>query len=167
MAAIGDVKSNNNKKAVCLMPTGTVANVAAPTSTPSVGAPASAADGVPMYPQVQFDPSDTAHGFVCRDPRESTLVIKGECTAGQTLVGTFTLWGYLAGPNAWFEIPVNGGTAITPVALAETDADAIRFQQRFQNLGHYDRIALQLASIGGTGATYEAWLVTGLAGTGA
>jgi hypothetical protein len=140
------------------MATGTTANVAAPALD---------TDGVPTYP-VEANRSsaaaETGHCFMARDASQSTLMIKGRCTAGQTLVGTFTLWGYLEAADAWFEIPVNAGTVGTPVALAETSADQINFQQRFENLGHYDRLALELASIGGGGATFEAWLVTGRAG---
>jgi len=80
------------------------------------------------------------------------------------LVGTFILWGYLAAVDAWFEIPLNGGTALTPTALAETSSDQINFQQQIMNLGHYDRVALELASIGGGGATFDAWLVTAQVG---
>ncbi len=83
------------------------------------------------------------------------------------LAATLTLWGYLAASGRWYEIPTTTGTAITPVALAETGTDIITLVQRFQNLGHFDRIGLQLASPAGTGASFEAWLVTGLAGTAA
>lgn len=134
-----------------------VANVAAPTLTDNT-------EGVPCYAtkaQLIGGNADVGVCFGNRDVGESTLMIKGRVTAGQILVGTFTLWGYLTEAGAWFEIPVNGGTAVSPTALAETSADQINFQQRFQNLGHYDRIALELAAIGGTGATFDAWLVSG------
>jgi hypothetical protein len=83
------------------------------------------------------------------------------------LAATLTLWGYLEASECWYEIPTSTGTPITPVALAETGTDTITLVQRFQNLGHFDRIGLQVASLVGTGASFEAWLVTGLAGTGA
>jgi hypothetical protein len=155
--ALGDVSANNSKKAVQIMAP-TTANVAAPTL---------ATDGIPVYPVASFNAADTGHGYQGRDARESTLLIEGTCTAGQVLVGTFTLWGYLAASGKWYELPTSTGTAITPVALAETGTDTITLVQRFQNLGHFDRLALQLASIGGGGATFNAWLVTGIAGTAA
>ena len=159
MAAIGDIVSKSNaKKAVYLM-VGATGNVAAPTGTPTRTAAASAADGIPCFPTSQIA-ADDGHCYSAAAAAVSTLLIKGRVTAGQTLVGTFTLWGYDEALQAWFEIPVNGGTAITPVALAETTSDQINFQQQFNNLGHYDRLALELSSIGGTGATFDAMLVT-------
>jgi hypothetical protein len=155
MAALGTVSTKyDTKRSVCIMATGTIANVAAPTL---------ATDGVAGYPGSLLS-SDEGCCFSQRDARESTLLIKGRCTAAEVLVGTFTLWGYHVESAAWYEIPVNGGTVGTPVALAETSPDQINFQQRFTNLGHYDRIALELAAIGGAGATFEAWLVTGRSG---
>lgn len=134
------------------------ANVAAPTLTDNT-------EGVPCYAtKTELARGEGADKGVCffgRDAGESTLMIKGRVTAGQVLVGTFTLWGYLTEAQAWFEIPVNGGTAVTPVALAETSSDQINFQQRFNNLGHYDRLALELSGIGGAGATFDAWIVSG------
>lgn len=79
------------------------------------------------------------------------------------LAGTFTLWGYLEAADVWFEIPTMGGTEVTPVALAETQADIITHTERYYNLGHYDRLALQLAGIaGGSGAEFSAYLVTAM-----
>jgi hypothetical protein len=152
--ALGTVKSTDIKRSIVLMAAST-ANVAAPTL---------ATDGVPTQStknQKLMEGVDVGAFYYGRDAGQSTLMIKGRVTAAQTLVGTFTLWGYLTEADAWFEIPVNGGTAVTPTAMAETTADQINFQQRFENLGHYDRIALELAAIGGTGATFSAWLVTG------
>jgi hypothetical protein len=83
------------------------------------------------------------------------------------LAATLTLWGYLAASRRWYEIPTSTGTAVTPAALAETGTDTITLVQRFLNLGHFDRIGLEVASIVGTGASFEAWLVTGTSGTGA
>src|SRR5678810_1393066 len=112
--AVGDVKSDTHHRAICLMSAQT-ANTAIPTA---------ATDGVPCYrtpAQVQLDAVDTGAFYQGRDARESTLLIWGTCTAGQTLVGTFTLWGFLqianSGAGVWFEIPLNGGTGVTPVAL--------------------------------------------------
>ncbi len=136
-------------------------------ATANVAAPTAATDGYQMYPagaSEVMSASTKGHAYAGRPPLHSTLMIKGRVTAGQVLVGTFTLWGYLAAADAWFEIPVNGGTAVTPTALAETSTDQINFQQQFTNLGHYDRVALELAGIGGTGAAFDAWLVTSQVG---
>ncbi len=149
MPTLGQTKGNGSKKSVCLM---------APATT-NVAAPTLATDGVPVYPSDSYL-TDDGHMFRNRPARKSTLLIKGDVTAGQILVGTFTLWGHDSLIDAWFEIPLNGGTTVTPVALAETDSDVIRFQQSIDNLCHYDRVALQLSGIGGTGATFEAVLVT-------
>lgn len=152
--ALGDNTTVSNvKKATHIM--AATANVAAPTL---------ATDGVAMYPSNSQTPQVQGHSFGGRPPLYSTLCIKGRVNAGQVLTGTFTLWGYLAVANAWFEIPVNGGTVVTPVALAETSSDQINYQEQFMNLGHFDRVALELSGIGGTGATFDAWLVTAMLG---
>ncbi len=75
--------------------------------------------------------------------------------ADSVLVATLTLWGYLEASDTWHLIKVNTGSA-----LAETASNVIGYQERYSDLGHYDRLALSVASIGGTGATIEAWLVT-------
>jgi hypothetical protein len=74
------------------------------------------------------------------------------------VVATLTLWGYHPVLGAWIEIPTNAGTAVTPIALAETDTDVITFNQKFTYLGHFSRLACQLASVGGAGTVVEAWL---------
>lgn len=152
--AAGDVNTNNLKKAFCLM-AGATGNVAAPTLS---------TDGFPNYPTRTEGPMTNGCCYPGRPAVYSTIMIKGRCTAGQVLVGTFTLWGYLAACDAWFEIPLNGGTAISPAALAETSSDQINFQQQLMNLGHYDRLAVELAAIGGAGATFDVWLVTAQVG---
>lgn len=156
---IATVTANSSKKAICLLENA-VANT---------GLPATATAGVAVHPDngFGFSPDDTAHGYQNRDARESTLLIYGTCTAAAVLTGTFTLWGYLAASGKWYEIPVAGGTRLAPIALAETDADAITHVERFQNLGHFDRLFLELAAIGGAGASFTAHLVTGISGTGA
>ena len=150
---LGQVESFGNcVRTVCIMAP-TVADVAAPTVE---------ADGIDVYPtragkRVAGVQVDDGLCFPSTPSMNATLMIKGTCTAGQVLVGTFTLWGYHP-QLGWLEIPVNGGTAVTPVALAETETDKITFVQQFTNLGHYKKLALQLASIGGGGASFEAWM---------
>ena len=148
--AVGDIKATANaKKAVCLM-TAQTANNAVPSA---------ATDGIPVDPTNQIL-ADDGHCYMATPAMFSTLLISGTVTAGQTLAGTFTMWGYLAASGKWYEIPLNGGTGVTPVALAETDTDLITYRERLLDLGHFDRLYLQLTGIGGAGASFEAWLVT-------
>lgn len=152
--AVGDVKGGdtNSKRAVCLM-TAQAAN-----NSP----PANATDGVPNYPNRNLYSADTGACFTGLSATDSTLVICSSAGSG-TMVGTFTLWGYMVGPNQWFPIAVNAAAATpnTPVAISETATDAIRYQQIFHSLGHYDRFYLELSSVGGTATAFEAWLATG------
>ena len=150
-SALKDVTGwGNCVRSICIMPAATVANVAAPTL---------ATDGIAVLPVANLDGENTLC-FPNVPSQAATLAVKATVTAGQTLVGTLTLWGYHPGLAAWVEIPANGGTAVTAVALAETDTDVITFFQTFANLGHWKRLALQLSAIGGTGASFEAWLTT-------
>jgi hypothetical protein len=148
--AVGDVKHfANAKKAICLMT----------AQTANTGAPAAATDGVPCFPVVQgagaILNAASGHCFTGMPAASSTLMIGSSAGSG-TMVGTFTLWGYLTASGQWYPVAVNDGAA-----LAETANDAIRFTERFPDLGHYDRLFLQLASVGGTDTAFEAWLVTG------
>jgi hypothetical protein len=153
---LGSITSwGNVVKSVCILAPATVANNAVPTLD---------TDGIPVYPDRKKGNVD-GHAFPNTPPRTSTLQVKATVTAGQTLVGTLTLWGYHPALARWIEIPTNGGTAVTPVALAETDTDVITFFQRYEDLGHFSRLYLQLTGIGGTGASFEAWLTTGLENT--
>ncbi len=150
---LGSISGTANcKRDICIMAPATIANVAAPSA---------ATDGVPVYNTLATNRgADNGVAFGAQPPRVCTLLIKGTATAAEVLVGTFTLWGYHRASATWYEIPVNGGTTITPVAMAETDTDKITYQAQVNNLGHFERVALQLAAIGGAGASFEAWLVT-------
>lgn len=156
--AAGTVTSTDIKRTIKLLE-----DAVANSAVPSV-----ATDGHPCYP-TQTQERAAAEESWCfyrgRDAGQSTLNAYGTVTAGQILTFTLTLWGYLTAAGKWFEIPLNGGTAVTPVALAETDTDLISFQQRLENLGHYDRLYLQVTGIGGTGASINAWLTTGKYGS--
>lgn len=155
--AVGDVKVRANCKREIVLMTGQTANTAVPTA---------ATDGVPAYPSKAVYSVDTGAFYSGEPPDRSELIIYSTAGSG-TMVGTFTLWGYNESAGVWIEIPVNGGTAVTPVALAETDTDAIRFRQEFTNLGAYDRLALQLTGVGGTATAFEARLITCRKGGGA
>lgn len=153
--AVGDIGSHkgNAIRSVCLMLAQT-SNTAVPTA-----AGADTSDGVPTYPTNKIS-ADDGHCFTANPALSSTLLVKATVNAGQTLAGTLTLWGYHAPSDRWYEIPLNGGTGVTPVALAETETDLISYRERILDLGHFDRLYLQLTGIGGTGASFEAWLVT-------
>jgi len=148
--ALGDVKTRSNcKKDIVLLAAATANN----------NAPALATDGIAMYEVDKIGRSGTIFkdgaNFPHHPASKHRLCIKGTVTAGQTLVGTFTLWGYLESAQAWFQVKVNAGSA-----LAETGTDTIGYSEVFDQLSAFDRLYLQLASIGGTGASFEAWLVT-------
>ncbi len=148
--AVGDIKVRANCKKDIKLLEAAVANVAAPTA---------ATDGVRMYQLDKLGQGGTIFKDGANFPNQPTskhrLCIKGTVTAGQTLVGTFTLWGYLESAAAWFRVPVNGGSA-----LAETGTDVIGYTEVFEQLSCFDRVAISLASIGGTGASFDAWLTT-------
>lgn len=151
VATLGQISgAANAKRSVCLLPP-TTANTAIPSAV---------TDGIACYPDPRNINSDQGHCYLGQAAKESTLMVHATVTAGQVLVGTLTLWGYLAASGQWYEIPTNGGTKVTPVAFAETDTDRITHVERFLNLGHFDRLCLQLTAIGGTGASFEAWLTT-------
>jgi hypothetical protein len=149
--AYGDIKSKyQSKRAVCIMTAQSVAS----------GPPALATDGVPSQPTGKYN-SDDGHGFQNTDPTASTLMVKNTAGTG-AVVGTFVLWGYLEANATWFPIKVNAGAAV-----ATYSTDKTLYVERFSNLGHYDRLYLELQAPGQTAgtATFEAWLATGKSGT--
>lgn len=123
--------------------------------TANTGAPSGAAAGVPNYPTNKIVADDGAC-FAASAAPSSTLMISSSAGSG-VMTGTFTLWGYLAATGVWYPIKVNGGAAIAELT---TPGDTIRYSERFLDLGHYDRLALELAAVGGTATAFEAWLVT-------
>ncbi len=149
---LGDVTGTGNaKRSVCLM-TAQAANNNAPTD----GLASTA--GVPNYPNSAVYGSDSGACYTGRCAETSTLAISSSAGSG-TMVGTFTLWGYLAVTGVWYPILVNAGSA-----LAETAADKIRYAEKYTTLGHWDRLYLQLSAVGGTLTAFEAWLTTGAPG---
>ncbi len=155
--AVGTVnlKGNNNvKRAVCLM-TAQTANTGAPTDT---SAGTASTQGVPCYPTSGYISSEDGAFFQCEYPDLATLMISSSAGSG-TMSGTFTLWGHKQATGCWYPVAV--------IILAETASDVIRYQQVFTNLGHYDRLFLQLASVDGTSTAFEAYMVTARKGGGA
>lgn len=147
--AVGDVKFYANaKKAICLLTAQTANN----------SPPASATAGVPNYPVLQgagaILNAATGACYTGNAAASSTLMISSSAGSG-TMTGTFTLWGYLVASGHWYPIEVNSGDAI-----AETATDAIRYVERYPDLGHYDRLYLELSAVGGTDTAFEAWMVT-------
>lgn len=135
--AVGEVFTKNNcKRAICLM-TGQTAN----TSVPSTDE-----HGVPNYPTGLSESSDVGAGYRGQAAESSTLLIRSTDGLG-TLVATFVLWGYLAASGAWYPIAVNGGAA-----LAEFSANQLYHREVFEYLGHFDRLFLELKSVGGDAA---------------
>lgn len=152
MPTVGDVKVTNNcKRAICLMTAQNAAN----------NPPTLATDGVPNFPSGLSEPSDVGAGFRGLSAEDSTLLIRSVGGSG-TLAGTFTLWGYLAASGAWYPMKVNGGVALAEVTAP---ADLIAHREVFNQLGHFDRLYLELASPGGTTPNFEAYLVTARQGT--
>jgi hypothetical protein len=150
MATFGQTfVKGNAKKAICLM-----------NSPVDVAAPTLATDGVPNYHDENraMGLTDNSACYTGRSAMTSTLMIHTSAGSG-SLTGIFTLYGYLAAAAEWFPIKVNGGAAVAATGK-------IAYTERFLDLGHYDRLALGLASSGGTTPTFEAFVVTGLAGTG-
>lgn len=158
--ALGDmtyVGNSNSCRTICLM-TGQTANTGQPADAViAMGAAPTAGTGVPNYPNLRAaGDSDIGACFAGLSADFSTLVISS--TAGSaTMAGTFTLWGYLAASGKWYPVKVNGGTALAELAVP---GDTIRYAERFQNLGHFDRLYLELAAVGGTATAFEAFLTT-------
>jgi len=142
--AVGSVTFGGNiSRTICLM-TGQTSNNGAPSGA-SAGVPTRNDENTPSAIEGAFYTVDT--------PETSTLAI--DTTAGTgTMVGTFTLWGYLAASATWYPILINGG-----VALAETSADHIAYTEEV-SVGRFNRLYLQLASVGGTATAFEAFLTT-------
>lgn len=143
--AVGDVSGSDNvKRCICLLTAQTANN----------SPPAAATAGVKAYPDEGLYASDNGAFFACEYPDNATLCIRS--TAGSdVMTGTFTLWGYVTKAAAWFPVKVNGGSAI-----AETGTDAINYTEVFTNLGHFDRLYLELSAVGGTATAFQAWLLS-------
>lgn len=146
------VGAANCKRSICLM-TAQVANNTAPTL---------ATDGVPAYPVNTVYGTTTGAFYSVEFPDVNTLTIAG---TGTTPSGVFTLWGYLTAQATWFPIQVNAGAAVTGAAVTYTQTFGPGATTQVA-LGHFDRIALQIASISGAGATFEAFLTTARKGNG-
>lgn len=116
-------------------------------------APAGASAGVPLRGAKVPTGSDGGTKTT-REENECTIVIEGTVNAGQTLAGTFFLWGYVNDLSKWFRFKaINGG------ALAETGTDTINYGELVTGIRHYDRVYLELVSPSGTGASFNAYLV--------
>lgn len=149
--AVGEVTFRSNvTRAICLLAAGTTTN----------SAPTDAAEGVPCYangdaqnPTALWDADDSGAFFLNEPPDHSYLLISSTAGSG-TMTCTATLYGYLAATGKWYPIKVNGGAAI-----AESGTDVIRYSERYEGLGAFDRLYLRV-TLAGTNTAVEAYLVT-------
>lgn len=148
------VGAANVKRSICLMT----------AQTANTGAPALATDGVPAYPVNMTYGSATGANFVVETPDCHTLTIASTATVSPT--GIFTLWGYLAAQAGWFPVQVNAGGAVTAAGAVAVSYTYGLGGNNNTLLGHFDRYFLQVASIGGASATFEAFLTCSRKGGG-
>jgi hypothetical protein len=114
--------------------------------TADVAAPALATAGVPTYPPDVLYGADKGCFFAVEAPEVSLLTVK---VTGTTPTAIVTLYGYLTASDSWHAIPVNGGVAVTS-----------SFQALLPNLGHFDRLTVGAASVGGTTPAFDCRLTT-------
>lgn len=107
--------------------------------------PAAADAGIPVYPFKAILSTD-GHCYTGCPAQRSTLVVK---LGGTTPSVTLVLWGYLAAADEWIPMEVNGGAAVTS-----------SYREVFDELGHFDQLYLEVATISGTDALVNAWLIT-------
>lgn len=138
----------NVKRSICLM-TGQTANNNAPTLV---------TDGFTAYPDNNIYATASGAFNAVEYPDQAVLTIRSTAGSG-TMVGTFTIWGYLVASGRWYPVKVNGGSA-----LAEYSADLIAYTETFTQLGAFDRLYLELSSVGGTATAFEAFLTVGRVG---
>ncbi len=86
-----------------------------------------------------------------RPVNEARLIVKGVVTAGQTLAGTYRLWGYNPEIAEW--VPLHAA-----VTIAETDSDKYGDTQVFTDLIGFTRFHVEAAATG-TGAALTAYLL--------
>lgn len=141
--ALGTVKiASNTKRAVCIL--------AAATATNSP--PASSTAGIPMYPTSPLNETEDGACYQNHPASRTSLIVSAAGTGTMTV--TLVLWGYLAAVGVWIPMAVNAN-----VAIAETSADVIRYREVYSDLGHFDRLYLEVSGIAGTTNTVEAWVV--------
>jgi hypothetical protein len=130
--AIGDIVSKSNAKKTVKLLEGATATSVAPTTVN---------DGVPCYPTNQIV-ADDGHCYMAASAQSSTLNV--DFAAGAS--ASVRMWGYLAAAAKWFPID--------SAAIALT----ANYAQRYSDLGHYDRLYLQVTAI--SASTVHAYLTT-------
>ncbi len=150
--ALGTTKvSSNCKKAVCIL-SGAIATSVAPSA---------ATDGVQMYPNEADRSIGYSIGYAGKVGRESVVFVKSTAGSGAMDV-TIRLWGYLAGPDAWFPLGagVDGtkGTINAGSAMGETGANSIAHCEPLYLAGHFDRLYAQVTGINGTSTAVDVWV---------
>lgn len=151
MATVGEVKyggtsgSSGAKRSVCLLAAATAAN----------GVPALATAGVPAYPTAAMYGASTGAFYGGEAPERSTLNV--HTTGGSTPSATFRLWGYSIAAATWYVVKaINAGAAVTAPA-GVTDQ---RYSEVLTDLGHFDRLYLEILTVSGAGTGIEAWLTS-------
>ena len=117
------------------------------TATGTNAKPVGTVDGTGGY---GIDP-DSCHQLKSRPIKEARLVIRGICTAGQVLAGTYRLWGYNPEIADW--VPLHAA-----VTIAESDTDEYTETILFPDLIGFTRFHVEAAATG-TGAALTAFLL--------
>lgn len=156
MATTGDVSDKLDVfRAVCLLGGAIATN----------GAPSGAAAGVPCNTDSPFSAGhvETGTNYYRRPAAESTLFVFSTAGSG-TMTVTLRLWGYLAAAGKWAPLGTGGDTTKgglnAGAAIGETTADAIQHCEPFIYGGHFDRLYVEVAAIGGTSTSVDVWMVT-------
>ncbi len=145
--AIGDVKFYaNSKRSVCMV-----------TAAAAIAVPALATDGVPNYPdpvRSVYGASDSGACYGAFSAKQSTVNVHS--VGGATPTAKMNLWGYQTCSGIWYLIKnLNNGAAI-----AASSTGQIQYAEQIQNLGHYDRLALEINTASGLGTGLECWITT-------
>ena len=140
--ALGDVTRNGCNTTMVLLASATATN----------SAPSGATAGVAMK------------SLAVKGVLQQTASIIIASTAGSgTMTAGFRIWGYLAAPAVW--VPLGTGTATAKgqinagVAIEEDEANTLRHAEPISNIFTFDRLYLEIESIGGTNTAVTGWLV--------
>jgi hypothetical protein len=142
--AIGDVTpiGNGEAKMIELLATLTAAN----------GKPSGASAGLAI---------NSIYSLFGRLPKKAVLKLSSSAGSG-TMTATFRLWGYTSvddwspcGPGA----DATKGVINLETAIGESDTDKLRHTEVLDDIFHFERLYLELVSIGGTSTAVGARLL--------
>lgn len=141
--AQGDVYSGgNSKKSICILEGEASQN----------GAPTLATDGVPVYPESVYGSST---GLCFTNTAAKTATITLTTTNASTPNLTICLWGYLEASARWHAHYFEANIAAAP------HTSQVAQSVELNNLGHFDRLYLELYSNTGVGSEgLTAWITT-------